>query len=100
MKNKFDLGMVYMTRHVLEAATANPVFTEFIWRCMSRHANGDWGDLCEEDKKANNDALTHGNDQLLSSFTIPLQQPNLPEKLWIITEWDRSCTTVLFPFER
>jgi len=60
---------------------------------LQRHASGDWGDLCEEDVQANNDALQHG-DRLLSSYVLSDSC-----KVWIITEWDRSVTTILLPSE-
>jgi hypothetical protein len=54
-----------------------------------RSLAGDWGDLGESDKKANEAALKHG-DRLVSSYEIT---PDT--KLLVITEWDRSVTTVL-----
>ena len=59
---------------------------------LQRHLNGDWGDLCEEDKAENNFSLQHGY-RLLSSYQTP------HGKLWIITEADRSATTFLLPSE-
>lgn len=60
---------------------------------LRRHARGDWGDLCDDDKRANNEALrTEG--RLLSSY---LSRKGV--KFWIITEADRSVTTVLLPEE-
>ena len=59
---------------------------------LIRHANGDWGDVCEEDHTANDIALIQGN-RVLSSYTLA------DRKVWIITEADRSATTVLFPEE-
>lgn len=59
---------------------------------LERHLNGDWGDLCEEDKAENNFSLEHGF-RLLSAYDTPLG------KLWIITEADRSVTTFLLPEE-
>ena len=58
---------------------------------LSRHCQGDWGDLDADDIKANQCALRHGL-RLLSSYRI-----NAQEKLWIITEADRSVTTLLLP---
>lgn len=58
---------------------------------LSRHFNGDWGDLCGSDKIANDRALQYG-DRLLSAYHAPDGT-----KFWIITEADRSCTTVLLP---
>ena len=60
--------------------------------CLQRHLNGDWGDLCEEDKVENLFSLKHGL-RLLSAYNTPLG------KLWIITEADRSVTTFLLPEE-
>ena len=59
---------------------------------LQRHLNGDWGDLCDEDKAENAFSLKHGF-RLLSAFNTPLGQ------LWIITEADRSATTFLLPEE-
>ncbi len=60
---------------------------------LQRHAMGDWGDLCTEDMQANNDALQYG-DRLLSSYVLSESC-----KVWVITEWDRSVTTILLPCE-
>lgn len=60
---------------------------------MSRHLTGDWGDLCADDIKANQDALLYGT-RLFSSYAI-----NAHQKLWVITEADRSVTTLLLPEE-
>ena len=61
---------------------------------LRRHHCGDWGEeLCAEDKQANEDALKHG-DRLLSCYRTPAG-----DRLYIITEWDRSITTVMLPEE-
>jgi hypothetical protein len=86
----FKTGQMVMTAGVndlVQRGVLNPV------SYLQRHLNGDWGDLCDEDRRANNDALTHG-DRLFSSYQLT---PDL--KLWIITEWDRSVTTLLLPEE-
>lgn len=54
------------------------------------------GDCCAEDAQLNNDALASGNDRLFSVYN-PADHPDW--RIWIITEWDRSVTTVLFPDE-
>ena len=65
--------------------------------CLARHARGDWGNVCAEDKALNDQALKTG-DRLLSAYAI---DPTKPAKgygencLWIITESDRSVTTFL-----
>src|SRR4029453_15119249 len=60
---------------------------------LRRHQQGDWGDLDEEDKAENEFSLEH-DLRLLSAYTLPTQV-----KIWVITEWDRSVTTLLLPAE-
>jgi hypothetical protein len=60
---------------------------------LSRHLRGDWGDLDEEDKTENELSLKYGL-RLLSSYQV-----SESEKLWVITEADRSVTTLLLPAE-
>ncbi len=61
---------------------------------LLRHLHGDWGDLDDSDRRQNDAALKSGEDRLFSSYQV---EPDL--KLWIITEWDRSVTTLLLPSE-
>ena len=61
---------------------------------LRRHLHGDWGDLSDNDRRLNDAALKSGEDRLFSSYQVT---PDL--KLWIITEWDRSVTTLLLPSE-
>lgn len=85
----FNLGKIVLTRGAADLfLSKNASFLA----CLNRHASGDWGDLCEEDKEANNSAIT-APDRILSSYDIG------GKKLWIITEADRSCTTLLLPEE-
>ena len=72
---------------LLEQASKSPL--EF----LSRHFRGDWGDLCQEDKTENELSLKYGF-RLMSSYPITDS-----EKLWVITEADRSVTTLLLPEE-
>ena len=60
---------------------------------LSRHLRGDWGELCQEDKTENELSLEHGF-RLLSSYPV-----TETDTLWIITEADRSVTTLLLPSE-
>ena len=61
---------------------------------LRRHLGGDWGDLDDSDRRQNDAALKSGEDRLFSSYEVT---PGL--KIWIITEWDRSVTTLLLPNE-
>jgi len=78
---------------VYERAVEDERFRDFIVRSLGRHARGDWGDVPREDWEANNLALIEGR-MLFSVYT----EKDLP-KIYIITEGDRSATTILFPEE-
>jgi hypothetical protein len=76
----------------------NPEFAEFMKQCLDRHVKGDWGDLDAEDKQANDQALKQGS-RLLSAYNDDRFPGHGVSTLWIITEADRSATTILFPDE-
>ena len=59
---------------------------------LSRHVCGDWGEICADDKAENQLSIKQGF-RILSAYTIA------GELVWIITEADRSATTLLFPSE-
>ena len=61
---------------------------------LHRHLSGDWGDLCDDDRRQNDAALASSEDRLFSSYQVTSDLT-----LWIITEWDRSVTTLLLPSE-
>ena len=82
---RFPLGQVAITANASVRLSTEEVFT-----ALKRHASGDWGDLCPEDTLANDTALDQGG-RLFSAYG---QGEN---RLWIITEADRSVTTVLLP---
>ena len=91
--SEFPMGQIVMTRGVNDEIAKNTPFSEFVLASLKRHAQCDWGDLSIEDTASNNSALkTRG--RLFSSYI----KEGL-KKIWIITEWDRSVTTILFPDE-
>ncbi len=61
---------------------------------LARHLSGDWGDVCYEDRCQNDAALKSREDRLFSSYSFAFGR-----NLWIITEPDRSVTTLLLPSE-
>jgi hypothetical protein len=65
---------------------------EDLFGCLARHATGDWGELCSFDRHQNEIALRDGY-RVLSSYDV------LAERVWVITEADRSITTILLPEE-
>lgn len=87
---KFSLGLIVATPRALAAlAEANQTPQEF----LARHHRGDWGEISEEDWQENEYSLVHGF-RLLSAYST-----RKGVKLWIITEADRSVTTILLPEE-
>lgn len=91
MKPKFELGQTVATPGALRAFEVTG--QDISW-FMSRHHAGDWGvTLDAEDQAANDRALIDG-DRLLSAYELADKT-----RIWIITEWDRSATTVLLPEE-
>lgn len=97
MKKTFKLGQVVATAAVWELIDTNEGFSLFISLCLSRYIAGDWGDIDDEDKALNDNALEEG-DRIMASYQIPLEVEEVYEdRIWIITEADRSVTTLLFP---
>jgi hypothetical protein len=90
---RFRMGRTVMTRGVNDLVAENTAFAKFVVESLVRHATGDWGNLSAEDKEENDLSLKQGL-RLFSAY----ENEGLP-KIWIITEADRSATTVLFPDE-
>lgn len=84
-KPAFPLGQIVATANAMAVLTS-----EAITEGLQRHAKGDWGNVCASDAELNNEALIAG-DRLLSSYGEGTK------RFWIITEADRSVTTVLLP---
>src|SRR5476651_492400 len=83
---KFRLGRIVSTPNALESITQDDILT-----AIGRHQSGDWGDVCAEDRKANDESLVDGT-RILSVYHAANGT-----KFWLITEADRSVTTVLLP---
>ena len=89
-KPLFRLGLLLATPgavKALKAAQQDPFVL------VNRHQSGDWGELVEADKKENEFAVKHGF-RIMSRYRL-----STGEVLWVITEWDRSATTLLLPGE-
>lgn len=90
MTARFQLGRMYLTPGAIEALTnSGQMASEF----LHRHQSGDWGDLSEGDRQENEFSI----DKCLRIFSA--YHTAKGEKLWVITEADRSATTVLLPSE-
>lgn len=89
-KPLFRLGQIVGTPGAVDAikdAQQDPV------ELLLRHVTGDWGDLDDEDKKENELSVKEGF-RILSAYKLETGM-----KVWVITEWDRSVTTILLPEE-
>jgi hypothetical protein len=84
----FPMGRIVITRGGHSAIAADELLTALL-----RHAQGDWGDVCDEDRYSNEEALVR-HSRLFSAY-----QASCGAKFWIITEHDRSYTTILLPNE-
>lgn len=87
MSSRFALGRCMATPSVLEALDRGALHDLLV-----RHARGDWGDLDEHDRAANDRAVVAG-DRILSAYRLA------DLRIYVITEADRSATTLLFPEE-
>ena len=85
---KFSIGRLLSTPGALAKVSPEEMFT-----ALSRHANGDWGDVNEHDRKENELSLQQGF-RLFSVY-----HTHTRVKFWIITEANRASTTVLLPNE-
>ena len=94
----FQTGQIVASRGVYDLACQNADFAQFIQKCLNRHVKGDWGDLDSEDKQANDHSLKEGS-RLLSAYNDDRFPRHGVATIWIITEADRSSTTILFPGE-
>jgi hypothetical protein len=87
---RFPLGQTLMTvgaQAALESAAEEPV------ELLARHQSGDWGEMPPEDARENELSVKQGF-RIMSAYTL-----SSGEKVWVITEADRSATTILLPDE-
>ncbi|HEV8430099.1 MAG TPA: hypothetical protein VGQ41_19510 [Pyrinomonadaceae bacterium] len=87
---RFALGETFITPGAQEALD---IAGQTVIQFLRRHMSGDWGELSGDDAQENELSITEGL-RLLSSYRTAKGQ-----KIWIITEADRSATTILLPSE-
>lgn len=91
---KFKLGEIVMTRTINDTMAENEQFSKDIVKALDRYMNADFSDMeYEEDIQMNYDAIKSGEDRIFATYNT------CEGKVYIITEWDRSVTTILFPDE-
>lgn len=85
---KFELGELYMTTGARDSLQPFEITA-----LLKRHAHCDWGVCGLDDAESNDEALIEG------SRVLSVYRSNSGEKVWLITEADRSATTILMPSE-
>ena len=88
----FTLGRQVVSQKISIEILENKIFAIEIFKAMERFCNKDWGEMDEEDKATNEQALIEGN-RIMGAYQT------CKGKIWIITEADRTVTTILFPSE-
>jgi hypothetical protein len=91
LKTLFPLGQIVSTPGALDALGKEAIGADEL---IARHVSGDWGELCEDDRRENDLSMTEGF-RILSAYTLSRTRA----KIWVITEADRSVTTLLLPDE-
>lgn len=86
IRTTFPLGTLAATSNALDSVPLDEILS-----ALQRHARRDWGELDEEDRAANDRAANKGA-RILSAY---VSRDGV--RFWIVTEWDRSATTVLLP---
>ena len=89
---KFGIGEIYISKGVANLIKVDDKFINFVRTSFARHINGDWGDISKGDKEENEFSIQ--NDlRIVSRYNYK------DNDIYIITEWDRSATTILFTNE-
>ena len=86
------LGLVVCTAGIISAKDNDASFAQEINKCFERYQKKDWGNLCDDDKELN-DTADERKDRILAMYKTS------KGKIYIITEWDKSVTTILFASE-
>ena len=82
-------GQWVMTKGIAAKVRKDEDFSIFIMESIQRYLRKDWGDTCKEDWKMNDSAVENGDDRIIAKY----------DNIFIITEWDRLVTTILFTEE-
>lgn len=86
-----EIGQPTITSHLHEVMQLNPVFELEVYQAFEKYVNCEWGDLDPEDKELNDNAVQEpGSDRILAAYKLS------KGKIYIITEWDRSYTMLMF----
>ena len=92
----FPLGKTVITPGAIDAlSNSNQLPDSF----LLKHQSGEWGELCEDDAELNNEAIANEGNIDKQMRVMSVYKTNKNETIWVITEWDRSVTTILLPSE-
>lgn len=94
----FQLGQTVATSGISSTCQSDPFFANGVRNAFARYTKKDWGDLTQGDKDLNDQAVKGGEDRILASYWVK-NSSGETKKVYIITEWDRSVTTILFADE-
>ena len=89
----WNIDRIVMTRGINEEMSNDENFEKEVLKAFSRYLKKDWGEMCEEDKQMNDEAVSSGNNRILASYETS------KGNIYIITEHDGSATTILFANE-
>ncbi|MDR2571534.1 MAG: hypothetical protein LBD23_14750 [Oscillospiraceae bacterium] len=89
----FQLGRLILSSEIANTIKINPDFQSEIDKSMERYINGDWGEFSEHDANMNDCAIIENHDLIYARYDTSQGE------VWFITEWDRSCTKILFSHE-
>lgn len=93
---KFTLGTIVATPGAIKTLSdAGQDAAHF----LELHQSGAWGDMDQEDRRLNDQAIAHEGDPDHQQRVLSSYRTTLNTKIWITTEWDRSVTTILLPNE-
>lgn len=89
----FKLGATVMTRGISEAIEETPGFKNEVFGAFARYIKCDWGEMSKDDKDMSDSAVKNNDDRIFAAYDTS------KGKIYIITEYDRSATTILFEDE-
>lgn len=93
----FTTGKTVQTSAIHHEQQNNPEFAKNLREAYGRYLQADWGDTSASDKELNDSAVKNGDDRILAVYNIRTSEGI--RKVFIVTEYDRSVTTILFPEE-
>ena len=94
MAELFDLGRTVGTPGATDALEKAGITPQ---QLFERHVSGDWGETGKHDAALNDRAVKDGEDRIFSVYSLGSGADS--QTVWVITEWDRSATTILLPSE-